>query len=101
MLHVQRSRVDGEGGAERFGIGLGTSFHVDARAVDQRGERGRKREVRRAQERDMKVHVADRVDHADRAVAEQDGPAFQIKIAQGEKRGIRGGVDPARRGQQF
>ncbi len=34
----------------------------------------------------MKVHVADRVDHADRAVAEQDGPAFQIKIAQGEKR---------------
>ena len=45
----------------------------------------------------MKVHVADRVDHADRAVAEQDGPAFQIKIAQGEKRGIRGGVSPARR----
>lgn len=101
MLHVQRSRVDGEGGAERFGIGLGAAFHVDARAVDQRGERGRKREVRRAQERDMKVHVADRVDHADRAVAEQDGPAFQIKIAQGEKRGIRSGIGPARRGQQF
>lgn len=49
----------------------------------------------------MKVHVADRVDHADRAVAEQDGPAFQIKIAQGEKRGIRSGIGPARRGQQF
>ena len=101
MLHVQRSRVDGEGGAERFGIGLGAAFHVAARAVDQRGERGCKREVRRAQERDMKVHVADRVDHADRAGAEQDGSAFQIKIAQGEKRGIGGGVGLTRSGQQF
>ena len=101
MLHVQRGRVDGERGAERSGIGFGTAFHVDARAVDQRGERGRKREIRRMQERDMKAHVADRMEHTDGAVAEQDGSAFQIKIAYGEKRGIGPGVGPVRCGKQL
>lgn len=49
----------------------------------------------------MKVHVADRVDHADRAVAEQDGPAFQIKIAQGES-GASGAVSaPLGAGSSF
>ena len=49
MLHVQRSRVDGEGGAERFGIGLGTAFHVDARALtsaESVGANGRSAERR-------------------------------------------------------